>query len=246
MNNTVYVVGIGPGKEEGMTLEAARILSECETIIGYDVYLDLLPEKYHDKEFLSTPMRQEAERCKMAYIEALKGKKVCMISGGDAGIYGMASLMYEVGKEYPQIDLRVIPGVSAASSGAAILGAPINHDFCVISLSDALTPWEIIEKRLRMAARGDFAMVIYNPSSHKRKDHLKMACDILLEEINENTCCGYVRNIGRDGSSYKVCSLKGLREETVDMFTTVFIGNSHTGIADNKLLTPRGYRINNE
>ncbi|MBQ8914247.1 MAG: precorrin-3B C(17)-methyltransferase, partial [Lachnospiraceae bacterium] len=161
----------------------------------------------------------------------------------DAGIYGMASLMYEIGREYPSCELNIIPGITAASSGAAILGAPLNHDFCVISLSDLLTPWEKIEKRLRLAADADFAIAIYNPSSHKRVDYLKRACDILLEFIEEERPCGYVENIGRDGMSYKICTLSELKEASVNMFTTVFIGNSTTEIIDGRLVTKRGYPI---
>ena len=237
----VYVVGIGPGKEDGMTFEAGRILDECDCIIGYTVYLDLLSEKYKEKELLSTPMKQEEERCILAFEKASEGKKTAIICSGDAGIYGMASLMYELQKDYPGIEVTVIPGVSALSSGAALLGAPVNNDFCVISLSDYLTPFETIEKRLKAAADGDFVIVIYNPSSHKRKDHLKKACEILLGILSPDTCCGYVKNIGREGCISKVLTLSELKDTEVDMFTTVFIGNSTTVFKSGKLLTKRGY-----
>ena len=239
----IYVIGMGPGKEEGMTIEARRILGECDVIIGYTVYLELLSAELKSKELLSTPMRQEEERCRMAFEEALKGKKVALICSGDAGIYGMASLMYEVGKNYSEVEIEVIPGVSALSSGAALLGASVNHDFCVISLSDLLTPMEKIEKRLQMAAEGDFAIVIYNPSSHKRKDYLKRACEILLKTLPPETCCGYVKNIGREGCSVNTCTLEELRDTEVDMFTTVFVGNSTSEIIDGKLVTKRGYKV---
>ncbi len=239
--NKIYVVGIGPGKEEMMTGQALRVLKQCDTIIGYTVYLELLEDDLKDKELMSTPMLQEEKRCVMCYEEAMKGKKVALICSGDAGIYGMASLMYEIGKSYPECELEVVPGVTAASSGAAVLGAPLNHDFCVISLSDLLTPWEKIEKRLLLAAQADFAMAIYNPSSKKRHDYLQRACDILLREIEPDRCCGYVENIGRDGTKYTVCTLKELRDKKVNMFTTVFIGNSTAEIIDGKLVTKRGY-----
>ena len=239
--NEIYVVGLGPGKEEMTTKEALAALDKADTIIGYTVYLDLLGDRYKDKELLSTPMRQEEKRCRMAFDEAMKGKKVAMICSGDAGIYGMASLMYEIGKEYPECELSIIPGITAASSGAAVLGAPLNHDFCVISLSDLLTPWEKIEKRLELAAQADFAMAIYNPSSHKRHDYLQKACDILLRVIEPERPCGYVENIGRDDTKATVCTLKELRDTTVNMFTTVFIGNSTAEIIDGKLVTKRGY-----
>lgn len=241
--NKIYVVGMGPGREEMMTGEAIAALEQADVIIGYTVYLELLGERFQGKEMMSTPMRQETERCRLAFEEAKKGKKAALVCSGDAGIYGMASLMYEIGKNYPDIELEVIPGITAASSGAAVLGAPLNHDFCVISLSDLLTPWEKIEKRLIAAAEGDFAMAIYNPSSHKRRDYLQRACDILLRYLEEERACGYVENIGRDGTKAVVCTLKELRNKEVNMFTTVFIGNAGSEIIDNKLITKRGYLV---
>ena len=243
MKNKIYVIGMGPGKEEMMTLEAIQALEQSDVIIGYTVYIKLLGERFAGKEFLSTPMRRETERCELCFEEAAKGKQVALICSGDAGIYGMASLMYEVGKKYPETELVIIPGITAASSGAAVLGAPLNHDFCVISLSDLLTPWEKIEKRLTAAAEGDFAIAIYNPSSHKRKDYLMRACDILLRSIEEERACGYVENIGREGSRVVTCTLKELREAQVNMFTTVFVGNSGSEIVNEKLITKRGYKI---
>lgn len=243
MKNKIYVVGMGPGKEEMMTGEALAALEWADTIIGYTVYLNLLGERFRGKEMLSTPMRQETERCRLAFEEGKKGKKVALICSGDAGIYGMASLMYEIGKEYSETELIIIPGITAASSGAAVLGAPLNHDFCVISLSDLLTPWEKIEKRLMAAAEGDFAMAIYNPSSHKRKDYLQRACDILLRYLEEERACGYVENIGREGTKAVTCTLKELRDREVNMFTTVFIGNAGSEIINDKLITKRGYQV---
>lgn len=243
MKNKIYVIGMGPGKEEMMTLEAIRALEQSDVIIGYTVYIKLLGERFAGKEFLSTPMRRETERCELCFEEAAKGKQVALICSGDAGIYGMASLMYEVGKKYPETELVIIPGITAASSGAAVLGAPLNHDFCVISLSDLLTPWEKIEKRLIAAAEGDFAIAIYNPSSHKRKDYLMRACDILQRSIEEERACGYVENIGREGTRVVTCTLKELREAQVNMFTTVFVGNSGSEIVNGKLITKRGYQI---
>ena len=207
----IAVVGMGPGMESMMTQQALQALDEADVIVGYTVYLDLLGDRFEGKEFLSTPMKQEAERCRMAFAEASKGKSVAMVCSGDAGIYGMASLMFEIKEELgADADIEIIPGITAASSGAAVLGAPLNHDFCVISLSDLLTPWELIEKRLRAAAEGDFAVAIYNPSSRKRHDYLQKACDILLETAEPERACGYVRSIGRDGEEYHTCSLAEL------------------------------------
>ena len=243
MKHIINVIGMGPGDEKLMTKEALDALDNSELIVGYGVYLKLLGERFKDKVFYQTPMKQEEKRCRYCFEKALEGKKVSLICSGDAGIYGMASLMYELGREYPSCEINIIPGITAASSGASVLGAPINHDFRVISLSDLLTPWEKIESRLRLAAEADFAMVIYNPSSHKRVDYLKRACDILLEVIEPNRPCGYVENIGREGTDSKVCTLGELRDNNVNMFTTVFIGNSTTEIIGGKLVTKRGYPI---
>ena len=239
--NTVFVVGMGPGEEKQMTGNALAALEESDVIVGYPVYLELLPERLKNKKCLSTPMRQEKERCILAFEEAAKGQTVSMVCSGDAGIYGMASLIYEIGERFPDTEIEIIPGITAACSGAAVLGAPLNHDFCVISLSDLLTPWEIIEARLEAAAKGDFAIAIYNPSSRKRADHLKKACEILLREMEPERPCGYVRNIGRENTEVYYCTLEELKDREADMFTTVFIGNSTTEMIGGKMVTKRGY-----
>lgn len=238
----IYVVGIGPGAERQMTILADETLRKCDVIVGYTVYIDLVKNRYPDKTFLTTPMKQEAARCRMAFEEALKGKTVAMICSGDAGIYGMAGLMYELGRDYPDISLEIIPGITAASAGAAVLGAPLMHDFAVISLSDLLTPWEKIEARLRAAASADFVICIYNPSSKKRADYLKKACDCVMEYQSGDTVCGLVKNIGREGESWRVLPLRELRDTAVDMFTTVYIGNAQTMEIGGRMVTPRGYR----
>ena len=239
----VYVVGIGPGAYEKMTLQAANALKECDTIVGYTVYVDLVKDHFYEKEFLTTPMRKEVERCELAFEEASKGKTVAMICSGDAGVYGMSGLMLEIGSRYPEIQVEVIAGVTAAIGGAAVLGAPLIHDFCLISLSDLLTPWEKIEKRLLCAAEADFVICLYNPSSKKRHDYLQKACDLVLKYQPENLICGTVENIGRDGETAKIYTLKELRDTKVDMFTTVFIGNSQTKVVDGHMVTPRGYLL---
>lgn len=240
--NKIYVVGIGPGAYEKMTIEAAEALKDSDTIIGYTVYVDLVKDHFPDKRFLTTPMTKEVDRCVLAFEEAKKGHVVSMICSGDAGVYGMAGLMYEVGEKYPEVELSIIPGVTAATGGAAVLGAPLIHDFCLISLSDLLTPWEKIEKRLLTAAEADFVVCLYNPSSKKRHDYLAKACDLMLKYKEEDTVCGIVSNIGREGEAYRVLTLKELRDTAVDMFTTVFIGNSQTKALAGKMVTPRGYR----
>ena len=243
----IYVVGIGPGEYEQMTMRAANALSSCDTIVGYTVYVDLVKAHFADKEFLTTPMRKEVDRCVLAFEEAKKGKTVAMICSGDAGIYGMAGPILELGEKHPEVEIEVIPGITAALSGGAVLGAPLMHDFAVISLSDLLTPWETIENRLDAAAKTDFSICLYNPSSRKRADYLKRACEIFLRYKSADTVCGIVKNIGRDGETKKVMTLAELKDYEADMFTTVFIGNSRTEKSvlggQNWMVTPRGYRI---
>lgn len=240
--NKLYVIGIGPGEYEQMTLKAIHAMEKSEVIIGYTVYVDLVKEHFPGKEFLTTPMKKEVDRCVMAFEEAKKGKVVSMICSGDAGVYGMSGLMYEVGVNYPEVELEIIPGVTAATGGAAVLGAPLIHDFCLISLSDLLTPWEKIEARLLAAAEADFVVCLYNPSSRKRSDYLQKACDLLMQYKSPETVCGIVSYIGRDGEHYEVMDLKTLRDTKVDMFTTVWVGNSQTKEINGKMVTPRGYR----
>ncbi len=243
MEKLIYIVGLGPGDEEYLSGQAREALEASDVIVGYKVYVDLVKDYYPDKEYMTTGMRQEIERCRLCYDLAKEGKKVSLVCSGDAGIYGMASPMYELLGEYEDTELVVVPGITAASSGAAVLGAPLNHDCCLISLSDLLTPWETIEKRLRAAVAGDFAIALYNPASHKRPDHLKKACDILMDAgAEKERACGYVENIGRENTSSYVCTLEELRDRQVNMFTTVFIGNSLSYIYGDKLITKRGYK----
>ena len=243
VKNLVYVVGMGPGNFDQMTFEARKALEQSDVIVGYTVYVDLLREHFPEKQFLTTPMRKEVERCRRAFEEARKGQCVAMVCSGDAGVYGMSGLILELQEEYPECQVEVISGVTAALAGGAVLGAPLMHDFAVISLSDLLTPWEKIEKRLRCAAEADFSICIYNPSSKKRADYLKRACEIILEQTKEDRVCGIVSNIGREGQSARVLLLSELKDTKVDMFTTVFIGNSQTRKIGERMVTPRGYRI---
>lgn len=235
-------MGIGPGEYEQMTIKAERVLRECDVIIGYTVYVDLVKEHFPDKEFMTTPMRQEEKRCHMALKQASEGKTVAMICSGDAGIYGMTGLIYELKDRYPGVEVESVSGVSAVISGAGLLGAPLIHDFAVISLSDLLTPWEKIEKRLLSAAESDMVICLYNPSSMKRKDYLKKACTIVLKHKSAGTICGIARNIGREGQSFSIMTLDELKDAEADMFSTVFIGNGQTMVIDGKMVTPRGYR----
>ncbi len=239
----IYITGIGPGNLENMTLKALEVLSFCDTIIGYKVYIELARHYFKDKEFLSTGMAEEVQRCELCFKKAAEGKNVALVCSGDAGIYGMAELMYQTGTAYPDIPFEIVPGVTAASSGAALLGAPLIQDFAVISLSDLLTPWEKIEKRIIATAYADMVICLYNPSSKKRAGYLKKACQLILKYALPETICGITENIGREGEKWAVYTLKELAEIPVNMFTTVFIGNSQTKVIDGMMVTPRGYKI---
>lgn len=236
------VVGIGPGDYDNMTVKADKALQNCDVIIGYHVYVDLVRERYPDKEFLTTPMTRESERCQMALDQALEGKNVAMVCSGDSGIYGMAALVYELRGEQTEPEIQVVPGLTAACSGAALLGAPLTHDFAVISLSDRLTDWGKIEQRLHAAASADLSIVLYNPVSKGRPDHLRKACDILLQHLPEDRICGIARQIGREGEGREILTLKQLRDAEADMFCTVFVGNAMTEIIAGEMVTPRGYK----
>ncbi|WP_302497275.1 precorrin-3B C(17)-methyltransferase [uncultured Flavonifractor sp.] len=237
----VTVIGLGPGGGADLTGRARAALEGCDLIVGYTAYIELVKPDFPEKEVLSTGMRREVDRCRAAVEAALTGKVVAVVCSGDSGVYGMAGLIYEVAQEYDPIEIEVVPGITAACGGAAVLGAPLTHDFAVISLSDLLTPWEKIEKRLSAAAQADFVICLYNPSSRNRPDYLQRACDILLRDKDPNTVCGTVRNIGREGEEGKLLTLAQLRDTQVDMFTTVFVGNSQTKVLGGKMVTPRGY-----
>lgn len=241
--NQLYVVGIGPGDDKRITTEAKQTLADSELIVGYTVYTELVKKQFPGKTYFATGMRQETERCKKALAAANSGKKVSVVCSGDAGVYGMAGLLMELGASYPGVEIVVVAGITAALSGAALLGAPLGHDFAVISLSDLMTPWEQIERRLRGAAMADFCICLYNPSSRKRKDYLKRSCQLLLEYRLPETVCGLARKIGRKGEYTSVLSLEELADTEVDMFTTVFIGNSCTKQIKGQMVTPRGYHL---
>lgn len=239
--NKVYAVGIGPGGREYFTGEAMAALEKADVIAGYTVYVNLVKEIFPDKESFTTPMKKEIDRCRWAIETAARGRTVAMVCSGDAGIYGMAGLLIELADQYENVDVQVVSGVTAASSGAAVLGAPLGHDSCIISLSDLLTPWEVIEKRLRCAAEGDFTVCLYNPRSKKRGEHLSRACRIMIESKSPETICGWVRNIGRQGQEFRLVRLDELAKEPIDMFTAVFIGSASTKKINGRMVTPRGY-----
>ena len=239
----LFIVGIGPGSAEYMTGQARAAIDSAEVVCGYTGYIDLVRASWPDKRYIATPMRQELDRCRAALEIAQNGGAVAMICSGDAGVYGMAAPIFELSGGYPDAEIEIVPGITAALSGSAVLGAPLGHDFCVISLSDLLTPWEVIEKRLKAAAMGDFVTVLYNPGSKKRTDCLRLACEAMLQNGKRpDTVCGAVRNIGRAGQESSIMTLDELKHYKADMFTTIFVGNASTFAENGRIITPRGYK----
>lgn len=235
------VVGIGAGNYDGMTVAAVKAIESADVVVGYTVYCDLIKPYFENKTFISTPMMRETERCRIALSHAAAGEKTAMICSGDAGVYGMASPILELAGEYG-VDVDVVSGVTAALSGAALLGSPLTGDFAVVSLSDLLTPMETIENRLCRVAEADIPIVIYNPSSRKRADYLCRACELILKYRSPDTVCAIACMIGREGEETEIMTLAELKNRETDMFTTVFVGSSTTKIINGKMVTPRGYR----
>lgn len=244
----LYVVGIGPGNRESMTVAAVKALTEADLICGYSTYIAIIKEMFADdesfagKEYYETPMTKEIDRCRYSLAAADSDRTVAMVCSGDAGVYGMASPVLEAARDFPDVDIEIVPGVTAAMSGGALLGAPLGHDFAVISLSDRLTPWEIIEKRLKAAAAGDFCIALYNPRSHSRKDALEKAVEILKNAgLSAETPVGIANAVGREEPTIILSCLDGIPYEECGMVSTVFIGNSQTYLDGVQMITPRGY-----
>ncbi len=240
------MVGIGPGSLEDMSLRAHQTISQADTIVGYDTYIELIDELLPGKAVIGTGMMQEIDRCQAAVDEAIAGKNVAVISSGDPGIYGMAGLVWELAMKHPAAtrpEVVVVPGISAVGASAAILGAPLMHDFAVISLSDLLTPWEVIKKRAEMAAAGDFVMAIYNPKSTKRVSQIEEVREIVLRYRDGKTPVGIVQHASRKKENKVISDLSNFTQEHIDMFSLVVIGNSQTYVQDGVMITPRGYRL---
>lgn len=236
----LYVVGIGPGGVCHMTERAIEVIKTCKVVVGYTFYIELIKDFINDKEVIKTGMRGEIERCKMAIGKVKAGFDTCIISTGDAGLYGMAGPIYEMAED---IEIEVVPGVTAVFSAASELGAPIMHDFCTISLSDLMTPWEVIEKRIRCAAEGDFIIAIYNPKSKGRVDYINKAVDIILKYRAGKTPVGIVKNSGREGNAKIVTTLENINFDFIDMMSVVIVGNSNSYLKNNFIVTPRGYKL---
>lgn len=240
----LYVVGFGPGGKEHMTLKAVDVIENANVVTGYTTYIDILKEYFPNKNYITTPMMREVERCKIAVEEAMKDKTVAMVSSGDSGIYGMAGIIYQVAEELnADIEIETVPGVTAASSAASVLGAPLMHDLSIISLSDLMTPLDLIMKRVDCAGMSDMIVCLYNPKSKKRTDYLEQAADILLKYRKKETPVGIVRNAGRKDESKCITTLGELKNADVDMFCIVIVGNSQTYASNGRMITPRGYSL---
>ena len=240
------VVGIGPGSLNDMTPRAFNSIRNADVVVGYNAYITLIKSLIEDKEVIGTAMLQEIDRCKMAVEKAISGQKVVVVSSGDPGIYGMAGLVLELVMQLPkekQPKVEVVPGISAVSASAAILGAPLMHDFAVISLSDLLTPWDLIKKRAELVAQGDFVVALYNPKSKKRVNQIEEIREIMLKFKDPQTPVGIVNNATREKEYAIISNLNDFTKETIDMFSLVIIGNSNTYVEDGKIITPRGYKI---
>ena len=238
-NGKIYVVGIGPGKKGDMTFRAYEAMEKSDVIVGYKTYTDLVKGYYPDKEIVSSSMMKEVDRCTDVLKMAKDGKNVALISSGDAGVYGMAGIMLEIADD--KIEVEVIPGVTATNAAAAITGAPVTHDYVTISLSNLLTDWELIKKRLELAAQGDFVVSIYNPKSRGRVTQIEEAQKIMLKYKPKTTPVAIVRNAGRENEECVVTTLEDMTKHEIDMLTIVIIGNSNTYVKNGKIITPRGY-----
>jgi len=240
----IVVVGIGPGAEEQMSPRAHRALKEADVVVGYSAYIDLVAHLLEDKTVVSSGMKREVDRCRQVLDHALQGKNTALISSGDAGIYGMAGIMLELVQQAgTEVPVEIIPGITASQAAAAVLGAPLMHDFATISLSDLMTEWSVIEKRLHAAGAGDFVVCLYNPRSKGRPDHILKAQEILLQYKRPETPVGIVRNAAREGETALISRLDRFTDCEIDMFTTVIIGNQATYVHGDRMITPRGYTL---
>ena len=237
----IYVVGLGPGNKENMTFRAYDVLKNSDIIIGYKTYVDLIEGMFPDKKIIKSYMKKEVARCEETLKLALEGNVISLISSGDAGVYGMAGLMLEIADG--QVEVEIVPGITSANASASLGGAPIVHDSVNISLSNLLTDWELIKKRIDLASQGDFVITLYNPKSSGRPELINEARDIMLKHKRKDTPVLIARNVGREGENYDITTLSEMLDYEINMFSTVIIGNSNTKVVNNKMITPRGYKV---
>lgn len=238
----IYVVGIGPGNMEDISVRAYKTLKNVDVIAGYITYIDLVKDEFKEKEFYVSGMKKEIDRCEKVLELAKEGKTVALISSGDAGIYGMAGIMIEVALG-SGIDVVVIPGITSSVAGASLVGAPLMHDQAIISLSDLLTDWEVITKRIDRASEGDFVISLYNPKSKGRTEQIVEAREIMLKHKAPSTPVALLRHVGREDENYTLTNLDEMLNYEIDMFTVVIVGNSKTYVKEGKMITPRGYHL---
>jgi precorrin-3B C17-methyltransferase len=240
----LFLAGLGPGDHKTITTHCIAIFRNCDVVVGYKKYIELAEPFINKQEVISSGMTQEVERCNKAIQEAAKGKRVVLISSGDPGVYGMAGLALEIvnkKKWWDRFDIEVIPGVPVIHAASARLGAPLMNDYAVISLSDLLTPWEVIEKRLHHAAQSDMVICLYNPKSKKRTAHIKETKSILLQYRNPDTPVGLARNVSRKGETITLTTISKMLRFKIDMVTIIIVGNSATHVLNNRMVTKRGY-----
>ena len=237
----IYVVGLGPGNKENMTFKAYNTIKESDIIIGHKTYIALVEKIFPDKKTVKSAMKKEVERCEETLKLAEEGNVVALISSGDAGVYGMAGLMLEIADG--QVEVEIVPGITSANASASLGGAPIVHDSVNISLSNLLTDWELIKKRIDLASQGDFVITLYNPKSSGRPELINEARDIMLKHKRKDTPVLIARNVGREGENYDITTLDKMLDYEINMFSTVIIGNSNTKVLNNKMITPRGYKV---
>lgn len=238
----IYVIGIGPGNKENMTFRAYKAMEEADVLIGHKTYISLVEDMFPNKKMIKSAMKKEIERCEETLKLAEEGNITALISSGDAGVYGMAGIMLEVACDR-DIEVEIIPGITSANASAAVVGAPLMHDNVMISLSNLLTDWELIKKRIALASEGDFVISLYNPKSHGRPDLINEAVEIMLKYKSKDTPAAIIRNTGREGENYDITTIENLLDFEINMFSTVIIGNSKTFVKNGKMITPRGYKV---
>lgn len=242
MIGKIYVIGIGPGNKENMTFRAYNSMEKSDVIIGHKTYVSLVEKIFENKIFIKSFMKKEIERCEETLRLAREGQIVSLISSGDAGVYGMAGIMLEIASG-SGIEVEVVPGVTAATASASLVGAPIMHDSVTISLSDLLTDWELIKKRIELASKGDFVISLYNPKSKSRTKQIEEARDIMMKYKDSKIPVLIARNVGRIGENYEITDIENMLNCEINMFSTVIVGNSKTFVKNGKMITPRGYKV---